>query len=74
MIQVRGFADQDPRDKEHPEAASNRRISVIVRYQNVPDEPDAADDNRRRKSRESRSRRITRNDPCRGSGAYILKP
>ncbi len=44
VIQVRGFADQDPRDKEHPEAASNRRISVIVRYQNVPDEPDGADE------------------------------
>jgi chemotaxis protein MotB len=33
IIQVRGFADQNLRDKEHPEAAANRRISVIVRYQ-----------------------------------------
>jgi chemotaxis protein MotB len=38
--QVRGFADQNLRDKEHPEAASNRRVSVIVRYQNAGDEPD----------------------------------
>lgn len=42
IVQVRGFADHNPRDKEHPEAASNRRVSVIVRYQNVPDEPDDA--------------------------------
>ena len=42
IIQVRGFADQNPRDKEHPDAASNRRVSVIVRYQNIPDEPDNA--------------------------------
>jgi chemotaxis protein MotB len=40
IIQVRGFADHNPRDKDHPEAASNRRVSVIVRYQNIPDEPD----------------------------------
>ncbi|MGH9593743.1 MAG: flagellar motor protein MotB [Bryobacteraceae bacterium] len=33
VIQVRGFADHDLRDKSAPEAASNRRISVIVRYQ-----------------------------------------
>lgn len=42
VIQVRGFADHDPRDRNHPEAASNRRVSVIVRYQNVPDDPDEA--------------------------------
>ncbi|MGA9511090.1 MAG: flagellar motor protein MotB [Candidatus Sulfotelmatobacter sp.] len=40
VTQVRGFADQNLRDKEHPEAASNRRVSVIVRYQNAGDEPD----------------------------------
>jgi hypothetical protein len=40
VTQVRGFADQNLRDKEHPEAAANRRVSVIVRYQNVGDEPD----------------------------------
>ncbi len=33
IVQVRGFADQNLRDKEHPEDASNRRVSVIVRYQ-----------------------------------------
>ena len=37
--QVRGFADQSLRDKENPDAASNRRISVIVRYQNIADDP-----------------------------------
>jgi chemotaxis protein MotB len=37
IVQVRGFADQSLRDKEHPEAASNRRISVIVRYQATPE-------------------------------------
>jgi chemotaxis protein MotB len=45
VLQVRGFADQQLRDKEHPEAAANRRISVIVRYQDTPPpdaEPDAA--------------------------------
>ena len=33
VTQVRGFADHNLRDKASPEAASNRRISVIVRYQ-----------------------------------------
>jgi chemotaxis protein MotB len=46
IIQVRGFASQDLRDKEHPDDASNRRVSVIVQYQNVPgqalDTPPAA--------------------------------
>ena len=42
VIQVRGFADHNPRDPDHPEAASNRRVSVIVRYQNAPDGPDEA--------------------------------
>jgi chemotaxis protein MotB len=32
VSQVRGFADRNLRDKEAPDAASNRRISVIVRY------------------------------------------
>jgi chemotaxis protein MotB len=36
VIQVRGFADHNLRDKSAPEAASNRRISVIVRYQAQP--------------------------------------
>jgi chemotaxis protein MotB len=33
IVQVRGFADQNLRDKEHPDDPSNRRVSVIVRYQ-----------------------------------------
>ena len=33
VTQVRGFADRNLRDKASPDAASNRRISVIVRYQ-----------------------------------------
>jgi chemotaxis protein MotB len=37
VAQVRGFADQNLRDKKNPEAASNRRISVIVRYQDAPE-------------------------------------
>ncbi len=39
VVQVRGFADQNLRDKAHPEAASNRRISVIVRYKDADPEP-----------------------------------
>jgi chemotaxis protein MotB len=43
IVQVRGFADQSLRDKAHPEAAGNRRISVIVRYQDAPEsEPEPA--------------------------------
>ena len=30
VAQVRGFADQLPRDPEHPEDASNRRVTLIV--------------------------------------------
>ncbi len=41
VLQVRGFADQNLRDKEHPESASNRRVSVIVRYM-PPDPKDIA--------------------------------
>jgi chemotaxis protein MotB len=37
IVQVRGFADQSLRDKAHPESAANRRISVIVRYQDAPE-------------------------------------
>jgi len=40
VVQVRGFADQHLHDPEHPEAASNRRISVIVRYQDVVEAPE----------------------------------
>lgn len=45
VSQVRGFADQNLRNKNDPEAASNRRVSVIVRYlpgdTSSPDEPAA---------------------------------
>jgi chemotaxis protein MotB len=44
IVQVRGFADHNPRDPDHPDAASNRRVSVIVRYQSASDEPDAEDE------------------------------
>jgi chemotaxis protein MotB len=30
IAQVRGFADQMPRHRDHPEDPSNRRITVIV--------------------------------------------
>jgi len=45
VVQVRGFADQNLRDPEHPEDAKNRRVSVIVRYQNAVkvDEEDGDD-------------------------------
>jgi chemotaxis protein MotB len=32
VIQVRGYADQQLRKRDHPEDPSNRRISVIVQY------------------------------------------
>jgi chemotaxis protein MotB len=35
LIQVRGFADQDLRDKQDPRDPRNRRISVIVHYLEV---------------------------------------
>ncbi|HML17668.1 MAG TPA: flagellar motor protein MotB [Bryobacteraceae bacterium] len=43
VVQVRGYAAQDLRVKDRPDDASNRRISVIVRYQQPPEtpEPDA---------------------------------
>jgi chemotaxis protein MotB len=36
VAQVRGFADQELRRKDDPFNASNRRISVIVQYKNMP--------------------------------------
>jgi chemotaxis protein MotB len=36
IIQVRGYADNKLRVTDDPNAAANRRISVIVRYQDVP--------------------------------------
>lgn len=41
IAQVRGFADRQPRIKEHPEDPSNRRVTLIVQYQNQAG-PDAA--------------------------------
>jgi chemotaxis protein MotB len=39
VTQVRGFAAQNLRVKDDPEAASNRRVSVIVRYQDAAPPP-----------------------------------
>lgn len=36
VAQVRGFADQKLRTPEDPTHAANRRVSIIVRYQNAP--------------------------------------
>ena len=36
VAQVRGFADQHLRNPQDPTDATNRRISVIVKYLNVP--------------------------------------
>lgn len=35
ITQVRGYADQDLRDPEHPESASNRRITIVVLNESV---------------------------------------
>jgi chemotaxis protein MotB len=45
VTQVRGFADQSPRDVAHPEDASNRRVTLVIQYQAaqaVADPPPAA--------------------------------
>jgi chemotaxis protein MotB len=44
IAQVRGFADQNLRNRADPDDASNRRISVIVRYQNAVASDDAKPD------------------------------
>jgi len=45
VVQVRGFADRNLRVQDDPEAASNRRISVIVKYQSPPSgEPSEAEE------------------------------
>ena len=36
VVQVRGFADRSLREPADPNAAANRRVSVIVKYQNTP--------------------------------------
>jgi len=32
VSQVRGYADQSPRDTEHPDAAANRRVTLVIQY------------------------------------------
>lgn len=36
IAQIRGYADQELRNKKNPEDPSNRRVSLIVRYQDAP--------------------------------------
>ncbi|HVW86302.1 MAG TPA: OmpA family protein, partial [Bryobacteraceae bacterium] len=36
VVQVRGFADQSPRDPTQPESATNRRVTLIIQYQKAP--------------------------------------
>ncbi len=36
VTQVRGFADQSLRNPQHPDDASNRRVTMIVQYQKKP--------------------------------------
>jgi chemotaxis protein MotB len=43
ILQVRGFADTNLRNTDNPEDAANRRVTVIVRYQNVTKEDVAAE-------------------------------
>jgi chemotaxis protein MotB len=40
VTQVRGFADQSPRDPDHPDDASNRRVTLVIMYQSA--KPQAA--------------------------------
>ena len=41
VVQVRGFADRSLRDSNDPNAATNRRISVIVKYLTPPPESES---------------------------------
>lgn len=36
VVQIRGYADQDLRDKDNPKDPGNRRVTIIVRYQDPP--------------------------------------
>jgi chemotaxis protein MotB len=36
VSQIRGFGDQSLRDAEHPDDPSNRRVSIIIHYQVIP--------------------------------------
>jgi len=38
VTQVRGYADQSPRDPSHPNDATNRRVTLIIQYQ-APEPP-----------------------------------
>jgi chemotaxis protein MotB len=40
VVQIRGFADHNLRKPKLPEDPSNRRVSVIVQYQAVPEPPE----------------------------------
>lgn len=42
VVQVRGFADQNLRNRKDPEDAANRRVSVIVQYQSAAESPEPA--------------------------------
>jgi chemotaxis protein MotB len=48
VTQIRGFADQSPRDPDHPDGASNRRVTLVIMYQSAkspaapPPPPDAS--------------------------------
>jgi chemotaxis protein MotB len=33
VTQVRGYADQSPRDPDHPDGAANRRVTLVIMYQ-----------------------------------------
>ena len=33
VTQIRGFADQNPRDPDHPDDPSNRRVTLVIMYQ-----------------------------------------
>jgi len=43
VVEVRGFADHNLRTPKAPEDAANRRVSVIVQYQNVAEIPNSKD-------------------------------
>jgi chemotaxis protein MotB len=36
VVQIRGYADQDLRDKANPTDPGNRRVTLIIRYQDAP--------------------------------------
>jgi chemotaxis protein MotB len=36
VVQIRGYADQDLRDKDNPADPANRRVTIIIRYQDAP--------------------------------------